>query len=120
MEIACKGMVSGQDIENAKAIIYRKVNPSRRRYQFFDLTEVSQFDVTLHDVKRIGEQDIEASKKYSEMVIAIVADNDVARAIANMWNVYVGKARFEKGVFRNEATARAWIGEKLNEKSVIR
>lgn len=53
------------------------------------------------------------------MVIAVVAGNDVARAIAKTWAVHLDKASFEKEVFRNRAAARIWIDEKLNQKTGI-
>ena len=116
IELIGKGIVTGEEILNCNRIIYSGDILRRQRYQLVDFAEVEELVVSNADIAELAHQDIEASKTNPDIIIAVVARQNLAFGLARMWEAHAEKATFQTMVFRERREALAWIKEKMGER----
>jgi myo-inositol-1-phosphate synthase len=67
------GVVTGTEVIEANKKIYNRKNLLRLRYKIIDRTNCTEYRVTPEDIQVIAEQDKEAAKVNSNVVIALIS-----------------------------------------------
>jgi len=81
-------------------------------YTFFDFNGVTSVDISTAQVRAAADIAIRGSRHQSvSRVVAIYAKNDLAYALARVWQVFVNETGWETHVFRERSEAIAWVRE---------
>lgn len=112
-----QGRLSGEELIEINNAIYASDERIRAiSYQLCDFTSVNDFGVTSAEVQYLVVQDSEASKINPGMLIAVVAEQDVAYGMARIWASYNDDPSLGKAVFRELAEAEAWLEDQLRSR----
>jgi hypothetical protein len=86
-------------------------------YTFFDFNGVRSVDISTPELRLSARIAIKAHGDGSKRrVVAIYAKDDLAFALARMWQVFVQQTGWETKVFRERSEAVAWISERVAAK----
>lgn len=103
------GTVSDGDVLESN----REVNEDPRfgsiRYQIVDLRAVERFAASGTTVREVSRTDIDLSEAHPHIRVAMVADTDLTRGIAAMYQRACGDESWDVGVFDTIEDARAWL-----------
>ena len=116
--IIARGIVTDEELVEVlkKHLTQDKEKLGKYRYSLLDWTAVLKFDVSSKAVDLIAGYCKKSSIFNPEVVVAQVADKDVAFGLARMWEILTDATDWEIMVFRNREDAEAWIKEKVKEK----
>jgi hypothetical protein len=117
IEFISSGIITGKEIIEANKKIYTPENLLRLKYKIVDRTTCTEYQVTSEEVQIIAEQDKEAAKINSNIIIALVSPTDLQYGVSRMWESFVDEIGFQTGVFRDRMSADAWLKEKLRKDS---
>ncbi len=115
IELVGSGVVTGEEIQDCNRVIYSGDMLLRQKYQLINLTDVEELVVSNTDITELAHQDIEASKTNPDIIIAVVAKDNLSFGLARMWEAHADKATFKTMVFRERREALAWIKEQMAE-----
>jgi hypothetical protein len=82
------------------------------RYGFVDFTTATKVDATAAQIRAIAEENARTAVLAPRVVVAIVAPSDHIYGIARMWEFHADAVGWETWVFRDRATAIAWLRER--------
>ena len=112
-----EGVVIGSEIKEINDIIYESPEKIEKiSYQLRDFTDVSDISISSAEIEGLAIQDKEAFEVNQNMLIALVAKEDLIFGLARMWEAYAYKPSFETMVFKKIDDAKHWIREKLQKK----
>ncbi len=105
------GTVTGDELCRCNDRMYDPDQIHKLRYQLCDFRQITNFEVSSDDVRRIANQDNVAATQNPDITMAIVANRRIVYGMARMWQAYTDEASFNSHVFRTMVEARAWLGE---------
>lgn len=108
------GSVAGEDLVNvALGLEADPVRLRGLRFMLADMSGVTEFLMTTEHVRRIADADRRMALVVPSMCVAIVAARDDTFGLARMWEVMAEPTGWATRVFRDAASADAWIEEQL-------
>lgn len=108
--LVCSGRLTGAEFLAANSEIFaRDPVAEPLQYMLVDGDEATSVDVTAQDIREVAELDIDASRNFPNVLVAIFAQDTLAFGLARMWQAYVSKSGWKTAVFRNRASAVAWL-----------
>ncbi len=113
VEFIAKGLVTGAEIIEANNRVYGHEAFAKLKYQLLDRTGCTDFQVSNEEIEAIAAQDIEAAATNPGMIAAFVSTTDLQYGITRMYQAHVGDRGFLTGLFRDRASALAWLKEEL-------
>ena len=66
-------------------------------------------ELTTPEIKEIVEQDHVMATWSPNMILAIVAGQDIQFGLSRMWEAYVERVGWQTAVFRTRAEAELWL-----------
>lgn len=115
IEIVVSGIVTGDEVLAAHKEIYSQENLHRQRYQIIDRTQCDYYCIRPEEIKKIAELDIAAARINPNIAIAIISSTDLQYDMSRIWQIFVGKSPLTTRIFRDRASANAWIKEHMSK-----
>jgi hypothetical protein len=84
---------------------------NRLEYGFADFSAVTEFRATPEDLRRLAESQMLTARLVPRAVVAIVAPTDHVFGMVRMWEAYADATGWTTRVFRDRASAEAWLKE---------
>ncbi len=111
----CHGTVNGKDFINANNQLLRsKERLKQARYGLIDVTAADDVQISDSELLTITAQDKKISAFVpSGVVVAVIANNDIALGLARIWEALVEYTGWETMTFRMRWKAESWIAEKV-------
>ena len=109
------GVVNGTDVIEANKMIYSNENFPKQRYQIVDRINITKYQVTNDEIRKIAEQDKAAAKINPNIIIALISTTDLQYGISRMYSSYVGDSGFLTELFRDRNSAEKWIKQQLQK-----
>ena len=78
-----------------------------------DLAEVTSLQASTAELRRLAEESRVAAKFAPGAHVALVAPRDLVYGLARMWEVFATETGWTTQVFRDRASAEAWLAEQL-------
>jgi hypothetical protein len=101
--VTVSGVVTNADFQDA-----RFPDVPADTLELMDLGGCTGTEITTSEVRRIASVDLQRPDRISRM--AIVATQDVAYGLARMYQTLSSDMKTEVQIFRDRASARAWLG----------
>src|SRR5687767_8376766 len=108
-ELRFSGVVTGDEILEAKREFFAHEFPDEARYVICDFTAAVRFEIPSDAVTRIVEQDRDAMDDHPHLLEAVIAPQPVAFGLSRMWQMKVDEVRPHTGVVRTRAEAIRWL-----------
>ena len=109
LELTASGVLTGHEVFEMNKELYSGELLKRQRYQLVDCLDVGEFLVTPGQARKLAEQDLAAAKMNPDMVIAVIADNDLGFGMSRMWESFVDRGTLRTRVFRDRESAEEWL-----------
>ena len=105
------GILTGKEYINAlkSHLSQSDAKFKKYRYSLSDYTKVTQLDVSSSDVGLVAKLCEKASVTNPNIVVAVVADNDITFGMSRMWEILSDKTNWGIMVFRKREDAEKWI-----------
>ena len=113
IECTILGDATLDKILKAAEEVYSEEYITIQKYQIIDFTECTSFQLSSDDMRAIVEVDIEVSKSNPDIIIAIVAPDDIAFGMSRVYEAYAEETGFRIKVFRDKKESRLWIQNQL-------
>lgn len=84
-------------------------------YSLSDYTRVTRSQMTSREVQQVAQIDMRMVPLLPDLVLAIVAPEDLMFGLSRMFKVHAEETGWRIGVFRTMAEAHAWIREQVQE-----
>ena len=111
------GTLSGAQILSAVEERFESESSvARYKYCLLDYSETQNINISTEEIITAASVYALAAKKNPDMVVAIVASEDIIYGLARMWESYAKDIPWEKMVFRNREEAEKWIRETVKAK----
>jgi hypothetical protein len=107
VDVRLSGRIDARELESANDAAYAAVSADVLSYHLFDLTEVTEFDVTSAGVREVAKADAAAVRKYPRLVTVIVAPRPLLFGVAREWQAQADDV--EAIVVRSRLEAREWL-----------
>lgn len=89
---------------------------AKYRFSLANYCGLAGADFSNDTIQMIADMCIAAAEKNPDIVVATVADNDLAFGLARMWEMLSDSTSWEIHVFRRLEQARAWIKKRVKER----
>ncbi len=111
----CHGTVNGKDFIDANNRLLRSRDRLKQvRYGIVDVTEIDDIQISESELLTITAQDKKmAAFVLSGVVVAVIANDDLALRLARLWESFVEYTGWETMTFTMKWKARSWIIEKV-------
>jgi len=109
------GIVTGEEILNANKDAYARATEPLI-YQLFEGDKITGLSVSTNDLRAAADQDIAASKRMPNTIVAVHASDDLPFGLARMWDAFVQETGWKTNVFRTRSEAEAWLKEEVRAK----
>lgn len=86
---------------------------SSYRYSISDFLALDKLDVTTDTIALIARHAEQAARRNPDVVIALVANQDLVFGLSRMWASMAMDLPWEINTFRNREDADAWVREQL-------
>ena len=115
----CRGPLAGKDFIHANdGILASREHYQWSRYVLVDTSDANPIEVSSVDLRAIAEQSEQLAKTgFENIVVAIVAPQDLAFGLARMWEVFVYKTGWVTMSFRSRNDAETWIRQRMQQKT---
>lgn len=114
-----QGTVTGADFVAAEtALLSEQQTIAKLRYALLDFGDATEFSATADEVRLIAKRDAELAALNSQVAVAIIAPRDVQFGMSRMWEVFVDGSGWETAVFRDSASAVAWLYQRVPGASI--
>jgi len=108
-----EGVVTGAEILASAAQDHKDAERARSfRYGLADFSSATQLDVTAAQMRAIADENARLAGLVPRAVVAVVAPADHIYGVARMWEFHTDGVGWETWVFRDRATAVAWLRER--------
>ena len=114
IECTILGDATLDKILKAAEEVYSEEYITKQKYQIIDFTECTSFQLSSDDMRAIVEVDLEVSKSNPDIIIAIVAPEDIAFGMSRVYEAYADETGFRIKVFRDKEESQLWIQNQLN------
>ena len=114
IECTILGDATLDKILKAAEEVYSEEYITKQKYQIIDFTECTSFQLSSHDMRAIVEVDLETSKSNPDIIIAIIAPQDIAFGMSRVYEAYADETGFRIKVFRDKEESQLWIQNQLN------
>jgi hypothetical protein len=113
------GVLTGQDLLDAGEHfrVESRSNPEIR-YVIMDHSAIPEEKVDSVSLKALASRVSEILEPTPEVLMAIVAPNDVLFGLSRMWETLAEQAGFITRVMRTRAEAMAWLEEELTQRQL--
>lgn len=108
------GEFSFNEIFNEEKLLFDSPDFSKLRYLVVDRTIVTNYDLTIEQVKTLAGLFIKASKVNNSLVHILVSKSDLQYGMANMFSVYGEDSGWAFKNFRETKEAYKWIEENIH------
>jgi hypothetical protein len=113
----CSGLVTGKELHDASLTLFSDAARFQRiRYVILDELGIDFVDLTFTDLKRIEEENRQASLVNRQLVIAIVVDKELPQVLTRAWDMRTRTVALEKEMFRTREEAYGWLRQKVRER----
>lgn len=106
------GTIVGQDLIRANQEIFSSVQKMKKyRYGIIDWSEATGKAIATSEIEFAVNQDKAASKYMPDIIVAVVADNEIKFGLSRMWETFIDMngLNWETMVFRTRDEAERWI-----------
>jgi len=104
------GVVTADEILDAKgALLDQETRLRRIRHAMVLLADVTDLRVTTDEIRQLARIDERLAKVTSNVVVAVVAANDLTFGLARMWEVLADSTGWKTAVFRTRSEAETWL-----------
>ncbi|HEY2712097.1 MAG TPA: hypothetical protein VGI60_06245 [Chthoniobacterales bacterium] len=108
------GLVTGEDlIEGTRTASQLVQNTENFQFEFVDLSECSELQVTRQQLEEIVREDRVAATYRPRAIVAIVAPADAVFAIAQQWQHEVEDLDWRTLIARSRPEALKWLRDQL-------
>jgi len=104
------GAMTDDDILKSNLELYEDPRFETIRYEIADLRQIDRFEGSSRAVRRLSRMDRDQASRNPNIRVAILADADLMRGIANVYALSGADAPWETRVFASEDEAREWLG----------
>lgn len=118
IEFISSGVVKGIDIINANNKIYTPEHLARLRYKIIDRTTCTEYLVTSDEMRRIADQDIEASKINRSITIILVSPTKLQYGMTRMWQVLSDETGWKSEIFDTRENANDYINKTFKDNKI--
>jgi hypothetical protein len=108
------GEVTTEEFMDAFGILFSKADDAAYRFQIVDGSGVTKTNLSTEELRDLANLNKEAAGRVGANVVAIVADKDVIFGLSRMWQTFVTGTGVVSSVFRDFASAEAWLLSKIN------
>jgi hypothetical protein len=84
------------------------------RYFITDHTEVTQFQLSTHDIVALTKITVAASRKNPAIRLASVVPTDLGYGLVRMWHGYAYELAWKSRLCRTRAEAEQWLREEVD------
>jgi hypothetical protein len=103
------GIVRGAEFIAMNRRIYAADFLPRLRYQIVDISRVERHEVSAAEIQLCARQDREAAAQNPQLLIAVVAGDQLGFGLARMWEAYADDPVLKTRVYKSIEDARAWV-----------
>jgi len=115
IELTILGDATLEKILKAAEEVYSEEYITKQKYQIIDFTKCTSFQLSSDDMRTIVEVDLETSKSNPDIIIAIIAPQDIAFGMSRVYEAYADETGFRINVFRNKEESQLWIQNQLDD-----
>jgi hypothetical protein len=114
----CEGAVTGEELISANNhVLSTETRLQTWLFCIVDHTHATSTDYRSHEIQRMAAQDKRMSLITAKgFLVAVVSPKDVQFGLSRMWQILSESTGWEINVFRDRATAEAWLAERANMK----
>jgi hypothetical protein len=106
-----EGWVTGQQLYEVNRELYAtKAKTAAYKHQLADFRKVTKFDISTALIRRLVEQDRQASMVNPRLKIVIVGESQLIFGWSRMWHTFLTDESIETNVFRSMEPALEWLG----------
>jgi hypothetical protein len=101
--------LDGDEFFQVNEKVYGDSRFDNLRYQLWDFTKVTEFNVNIEDMIKIAAHDKAAALSNSNMKIAIVATEEMAQTLLNLYQAEMFTSPWESEIFNSMDEAQQWV-----------
>lgn len=105
------GKLTGQDLIECNMAMYGNQRFDELHVQIIDMLEVTQFECTVDDVKKVAALDSAAGRINPNMKCALVSSEQVAHQLSKIYQKGISNSPWEGKSFQTLESARQWTSE---------
>jgi hypothetical protein len=103
------GAMTDDDVLRSNLELYADPRFESIRYEIADLTGVERFEGSARAIRRLSRMDRDQASRNPNIKVALIADAELFRGIANVYALSSADSPWETRVFNTEEEARAWL-----------
>ena len=103
------GIIGGKELIKSNMDTFGDSRFDDMYYQIVDLTQVTDFDVSLHEMRQLAALDKAASLSNPHVKIAVITDNESIQALSMFYDDENDDSPWKTKIFHNINSARSWI-----------
>ena len=88
-------------------------------FHITDYSEVTEVNASEEEIQKVVDISLKFMEKNSQLIVAIIADEEKAFKIARLWGISLEDAPWNIQVFRECEEAHIWLKKTLEEKFSI-
>ena len=101
--------VNGAELFRLNEKVYGDSRFEDIRYQLWDLTNITEFNVSIEDIVKIAAHDRAAALSNSRMKVAIVTTEEMIQTIVNLYSAEMFESPWDSKIFDSMADAQQWL-----------
>jgi hypothetical protein len=103
------GVITSKEILDAGDEIRNRDDFEMRKYNLWIFQSVEDIKISTEDIRKIAQQDIEASEVNPGIKVGVVSDSAHVFGLGRMYEAYAAKSQWETMIFYNLKDAQEWI-----------
>jgi hypothetical protein len=103
------GVITSQEIYDANTEILSHPDFPSLRYQLCIFQNVSDFQISTHELMLTAQRDIEASKTNKNVKVAIVTDSTLVYGLGRMYDAFADESDWQTEIFWKIEEAYDWL-----------
>ena len=116
VQIAAGALSGAQILSAVEERFESESSVARYKYCLLDYSETENINISTEEIITAASIYALAAKINPDIVVAIVASEDIIYGLARMWESYAKDIPWEKMVFRKRDEAEKWIRETAKSK----
>ena len=107
--LSLSGVITSKEILDAGNDLRNHHDFELRKYALWIFQSVEDIKISTVDIRRIAEQDIEASKVNPGIKVGVVSDTAHVFGLGRMYEAFAAESQWETMVFYSLKDAQEWI-----------
>ena len=101
--------LDGDELFQVNEKVYGDSRFDNLRYQLWDLTKVTEFNVNIEDMIKIAAHDKAAALSNSSLKVAIVATEEMIQTLISLYQAEIFTSPWESQMFNSIDEAQQWV-----------